>query len=311
MPEVSVVIPTYNSAQFIGEALRSVFDQTFKDYEIIVVDDGSTDQTKEVIHRYGNKIRYIFQEQRGPANARNRGIRDSLGQYIAFLDADDVWLPLKLKKQVCMFHRCPPLAMVFTENSVFNQSGVCQNSIGKGKRLMNGDVVKNIFLYNGVVTSTVMVRSEVFNKIGLFEEELQLAEDDNMWIRIAANFKVALIDEPLVRYRVHPHEITSNKIKLMKSVKTNIKLLKQKDKTVKERIEKVIPLKLSFVEFDLGYEQFNNQKFREARKAFARGIRCCMWNWENYVYLLLSLLPKKVIQVIRWLKRKISPSTIN
>ena len=88
MPEVSVVIPAYNSARFIGEALQSVFDQTFKDYEIIVVDDGSTDSTKQVIDRYGNKIRYVFQQQGGPAKARNRGIRDSLGRFIAFLDAE-------------------------------------------------------------------------------------------------------------------------------------------------------------------------------------------------------------------------------
>jgi glycosyltransferase involved in cell wall biosynthesis len=304
MPEVSVIIPTYNSARFIGEALQSVFDQTLKDYELIVVDDGSTDPTKQVIERYGNKIRYVFQQQGGPAKARNRGIGDSLGRYIAFLDADDVWLPLKLEKQVCTFHRCPELAMVFTENSIFNESGVCRTSLGKGERLMKGDVVKNIFLHSGVVTSTVMVRSEIFDKIGLFEEELRLAEDDNMWVRIAANCEIALINEPLVRYRIHPNEITSDKMRLMESVKTNIRLLLQRDEKVREIIEKVIPLRLSFVEFGLGYEHFRNQKFGEARRAFARGIRCHMWNWRNYVYLLLSLLPEPLIQTVRWIKKR-------
>ena len=304
MPEVSVVIPAYNSARFIGEALQSVFDQTFKDYEIIVVDDGSTDSTKQVIDRYGNKIRYVFQQQGGQAKARNRGIRDSLGRFIAFLDADDVWLPLKLEKQVCMFHRCSELAMVFTENSIFNESGVCRTSLGKGEKLMKGDVAKNIFLHSGVLTSTVMVRSEVFDKIGLFEEELRLAEDDNMWIRIAANSEVALINEPLVGYRIHPDEITSDRMRLMKSIKANIRLLRQKDERVRERIEEVIPLRLSFVEFGLGYEHFRNQKFGEARRAFARGIRCHMWNWRNYVYLLFSLLPEPLIQTVRWLKKR-------
>ncbi len=311
MPEVSVVIPTWNSAKFIGEALQSVFNQTFKDYEVIVVDDGSTDSTKQVIDGYESEIKYIFQKQGGPASARNRGIRESLGQYVAFLDADDVWLPSKLESQVRMFRQCPKMAMVFTENFVFNASGLCQNSLGKRRKLMKGDVAKNIFLYSGVVTSTVMVRSEVFNEVGLFEEELQLAEDDNMWIRIAANFEVGLIDEPLIRYRVHPQKISSDKIRLMESVKTSIRLLTKKDKIVRERIERAIPLRLSFVEFDLGYEHFANQKSGEARKAFARGIHCYVWNWRNYAYFLLSLLPDKVIQGIRRLKRRISPSTLN
>lgn len=310
MLEVSVVIPTYNSAKFLDEALQSVFDQTFKDYEIIVVDDGSTDQTKQVIDRYGNKIRYLYQENGGPAKARNLGIRHSSGKYIAFLDADDVWLPLKLERQVCMFHQRPELAMVFTENLLFNESGVFQTSMGKRKRLMKGDVARNIFLHSEILTSSVIVRVEVFNKIGLFEEELQLAEDDNMWIRTAANFKIELIDEPLVKRRVHSQNITADRKRLFEAVQTNIQLLSQRYMGIKERIEDVIPQKLSQVQFSLGYNHFENQELKEARKAFARGIRCYMWNWRNHVYFLLSLLPIKVMQGIKWLKRKILTGAI-
>ena len=113
MPQVSVVIPTYKRAQFLDEVLQSAFNQTFKDFEVIVVNDGSTDQTKQLLEEYGDKIRYIFQENSGPAKSRNRGIKESLGKYIAFLDADDVWFPLKLEKQIRMFRECPELAMVF------------------------------------------------------------------------------------------------------------------------------------------------------------------------------------------------------
>jgi glycosyltransferase involved in cell wall biosynthesis len=310
MPEVSVVIPAYNSAQFLGEALQSVFEQTFKDYEIIVVDDGSTDQTRKVVDRYKDRVRYVFQENGGPAKAKNRGIRDCLGEYIAFLDADDVWLPLKLEKQVSMFRQNPELAMVFTENAVFNRSCTYVTSMGKRKRLMQGDVARNIFLRSGVVTPTVMVRKVVFDKIGLFEEELRVAEDDNMWVRIAANFKVALIDEPLVKVRAHPHRATADKEKLFESVQTNIQLLSNRYEGVKEKIEDVIPQKISQVHFSLGYHHFENQRYKEARKAFARGIHCYLWNWRNHVYFLFSLLPENVTLGIKWLKRKIlSPNT--
>jgi glycosyltransferase involved in cell wall biosynthesis len=311
MPEVSVVIPTFNSARFLDEALQSILDQSFKDYEIIVVDDGSTDQTKQVVARYGDKIKYILQENSGPAAAKNNGIRNSSGKYIAFLDADDMWLPTKLEKQVKMFRQHPELAMVFTENVCFNEGGIYKTSLVKRSRLMNGDVAKNIFLYSGVATPTVMVRKEIFDRVGLFEEKLYMAEDDNMWVRIAAKFKVALIDEPLVRVRTHPQRATTDKKKLFEMVQTNIHLLSQRSEGVKERLENVIPLKLSQVQFSLGYHYFENCDFKGARKAFAKGISCYRWNWRNYLYLLLSFLPKKTIQRIKQLKNKVLLPTIN
>ena len=312
MPEVSVIIPTYNSAQFLVEALQSVFDQTFKDYEIIIVDDGSTDHTKQLISRYINEIKYIFQENAGPAKAKNRGIMSSSGIYVAFLDADDVWLPTKLEKQVSVFHQDQELAMVFTENSCFDEKrGIFQRSIGKRNKLMNGDIARNIFLHSGVSTPTVMVRREIFNEVGLFEEELYMGEDDNMWVRIASNFKVELIDEPLVKVRSHPNRTTVNKSKLFESIQTNINLLSCRYKGVKKRIEDVIPLKLSRLQFEVGYHHFENLDFGKARKAFARGIRHHIWNWKNYQYWLLSLLPEKVVARTKWLKRKLLSSTIN
>ncbi|MGB8658701.1 MAG: glycosyltransferase [Candidatus Zixiibacteriota bacterium] len=308
MPEVSVVIPTYNSAHFLGEALQSVFDQTFKDYELIVVDDGSTDETKQIVAEYGDKIKYIFQENSGPASAKNNGIRNSVGKYIAFLDADDLWLPTKLEKQVKTFQQSPELAMIFTEHSVFNDRGIYLALIGKRKRLIKGDIARNIFLHNGVATPTVIVRKEIFNKIGLFEEDLCMAEDDNMWVRIAVNFKVELIDEPLVKIRFHPERTTAAKKKLFGYVQSNIRLLTSRYVGVKERIEDVIPRKLSQVQFDLGYVYFEDNELKEARKAFARGIISYKWNWKNYPYFLSCFLPKKMVQTVRWLKRRVLSS---
>ena len=122
-PLVSVIIPAYNSADFIDEALKSVFDQTYKDLEIIVVDDGSTDDTRAVLEKYGDRVNYHYQDNNGPASARNRGIKLARGKYIAFLDADDLWLPTKLEKQVALFKNRENLGFVTTGVCSFDENG--------------------------------------------------------------------------------------------------------------------------------------------------------------------------------------------
>jgi glycosyltransferase involved in cell wall biosynthesis len=303
MPKVSIILPTYNSVQFIEEALESIRQQTFRDYEVIVVDDGSEDQTGEIVKQCGEKLRYLYQDHGGPAKARNRGIGESTGKYVAFLDSDDLWLPTKLEKQVDMMDRNPELGMVITENLCFNDRGVLIPSMGKKKRLMEGDIAKNIFLHSWVVTPTVMVKKEVFDQVGLFEEELQLAEDDNMWVRIAANFKVGLLDEVLVKVRDHPSRTILDRKKMFESVRANIELLSYKYTGVHERIKSAIPLKYSRLYFEMGYFSFENQNFIEARTAFRQGINSYAWYWKNYVYLLLSCLPKKLVQKLKTVKR--------
>ena len=308
MPEVSVIIPTYNSDQFLEKALQSVFNQTFTDYEIIVVDDGSIDQTRQVIANYRDKINYIYQENGGPSKARNRGIRASSAPYIAFLDADDMWLPSKLEQQIAIFHQRPELGMVSTNAFSFNDRGIIRRS-HKRQRLLVGNVARNIFLYDGVGTPTVMVRKKVFDRVGYFDEELLLAEDDNMWVRIAAQFEVEIIEEPLVKIRDHPGRITRNREKLYEMVQTNIDLLSLRYAGVKEIVEKVLPKKVSMLQFEIGYYRFENGAFHEARKAFAKGIRSYWWNWKNVLYFAATLMPPGVIQCVRRIKGKIQHSS--
>jgi glycosyltransferase involved in cell wall biosynthesis len=306
MPKVSIILPVYNSAQFVEEALESIRQQTYRDYEVIVVDDGSQDQTGEIVKQHKGKLRYIYQDHGGPAQARNRGIRESTGKYIAFLDSDDLWLPSKLEKQVDMMDRNPELSMVITENLCFNEQGVFMPWMGKREKLMEGDIAKNIFVHSWVGTPTVMVKREVFDRVGLFEEQLQLAEDDNMWVRIAANFKVGLLDEVLVKVRDHSSRTILDREKMFESVRVNIELLSHKYAGVGERIKNVIPLKYSQLYFQVGYYSFENQNYVEARTAFRQGIKSYRWYWKNYVYFLLSCLPKKLVQKLKNIKTKFS-----
>ena len=312
MPEVSVIIPMYNASRFIVEALQSVFDQTFKDWEIIVVDDGSTDDSRQIIEKYRERLKYFWQENGGPSKARNYGIRESSGEYIAFLDADDVWFPSKLGKQINAFRRNAALGMVLTDNSLFDEHGIYRTSVGKRNYLMRGNIIKNIFIRTGVVTSTVMVRKDVFNTIGLFEEELRIAEDDNMWIRIAAHYDIELIDEPLLKFRDHRFRTMRTSDNIEECVLENIQLLTSKyGDRVKAGVEPFVPRKLSEIHFIHGYGRFEKLDFKEARRFFVKALSYYKRNWKCYIYLTMSLFPVSVTRVLQSLKRRLLSSSFN
>lgn len=306
-PLVSVIIPTYNSAKYIEEALRSVFNQTFQDFEIIVIDDGSTDNTGKILEKYNQIIRYICQANGGPSSARNTGIRQAKGKFIAFLDADDLWLPTKLEKQIALFNCNSNLGMVTTGACSFDDKGVFGYSTNKRATLMNGNIARNIFLHSNIGTPTVLVKKEVFDKIGLFEENIRQGEDDNMWIRIAANYDVELIDEALIQVRNHPTRMTFNRAELVANVQASIELLKTKyGEKVKNSIESAIPIKIAFLQFAIGYGLYESGNYRDARRAFAKGSSSWIWYWKNPLYLLLTFIPKNLTGLLKSLKRKLA-----
>jgi len=307
-PLVSVIIPAYNSADYIEEALESVFKQTFQDFEILVIDDGSTDDTGAILEKYKDRIEYCFQENGGPASARNQGIRMARGEYIAFLDADDIWLATKLEKQIALFRQRQNLGMVITGSCSFDKKGIYGFSTKKREYLMIGDIARNIFLRSGVGTPTVMVRKKVFDKVGLFEENIRYGEDDNLWIRIASHYDVELIDEALIRVRNHPGRMTANQTALLEDVQDNIQFLKTKyGDIVRKKIEKAAPIKIARVQFSIGYGQYEIGNYREARKAFARGTFHRIWFWKNPIYFLLTFMPSCLMAMLRSIKRKLVP----
>jgi len=308
MPEVSVIIPAYNSSRYIAEALDSVFEQTFKDFEVIVVDDGSTDDTRRIIENYPHQIKYFYQENGGPAKARNLGIRKSEGKYIAFLDADDLWLASKLEKQVAEFEKNPELGMVITENCLFDDAGVYRDVVGKSNYLMHGDLVTNIFLKSGVVTPTVMVRRDVFGEIGLFEETLRIGEDDNMWIRIAFHYPVGFVDEPLAKIR--DHQMRTMRVNQNYAVYTRASvemLLNKYDRRLGDKIRKLVPRKFYQGNFGIGYRHFEQEEYAEARKAFREALKYDRWHLKAYAYILMTMVPKRIIRFLRTAKRKLLP----
>ncbi len=215
---VSVVIPTYNSGRFIAQAIRSVLGQTYARYEVIVVDDGSTDETKDVLREFDGHSRYLYQDNRGPSAARNAGIRLARGEYICFLDADDIWAPNKLEVQLTFMEQHPDIGLVFSDEEEVSAEGDIRPSLLAQSRFYSDlvsqkplqDAFRKLLIENCIPTSTVMVRKACFAKAGLFDESLMVVEDRDMWLRIAADFGIACLPLILGKKREHQRNISAN-----------------------------------------------------------------------------------------------------
>jgi len=213
-PTVSVIIPTYNRANLVDKAIKSVLSQTYQDFEIIVIDDGSTDNTEEIIRGFKDKrVKYIkkYKKNRGISATRNIGIKVARGKYIASLDSDDEWLPDKLDKQIKILQDGPPeLGVVYSNSCYIDESGKNMNKLPKPKKL-EGYIYEDLLGGNYVGTpSTVLIRKECFQQVGLFDDLLNTQADWDMWIRIAKYYRFALIKTPLVRYRLHSNQLSKN-----------------------------------------------------------------------------------------------------
>ena len=212
MPNVSVVITCFNYGQYLEAAVRSVLDQTYRDVEVIVVDDGSTDNTPDIMRIYvsDDRVSYIRQENAGQPKAKNRGILASKGAFIAFLDADDLWMPEKLEKQMVLFDD-PQVGVVYARRIWINQDG--EIIPGNERRLWRGEVLDRIFIDNFVCFSSAVIRRAVLHQVGFFDESLPMGIDYDLWIRVAACATFDFVDEPLVRYRTGHANLSRNTLK--------------------------------------------------------------------------------------------------
>lgn len=209
---VSVVIPTYNSGPLVFEAVDSALAQTRPAHEIIVIDDGSTDDTAERIARFGDRVRYLRQANGGVSSARNRGIAEATGELIGFLDADDVWHPRKLEIQVSAMAANPQLGLLGA--ATFEWPAVAHPII-EGELKPVEIRFEELLAKNRFVTSTVLVRSTAIRDAGEFDRTLQGPEDYDMWLRIARHSNVAVLATPLTGYReATPNSLSKNAVRM-------------------------------------------------------------------------------------------------
>lgn len=196
MAETTVIIPTYNRLHFLKEAVASVFGQTYTNFELIVVDDGSTDGTRDFVAGLANPVRYVRQENAGPSSARNRGFVEARGEFITFLDSDDLWQPTKLAAQIALMRNEPEATVCYTDE-IWIRRGKRINQ-GKRHRKYGGWIFEKCVPLCIVSPSSVLMRRAFFEEVGLFDEHLPACEDYDLWLRAALRFPFHFIPEKLI-----------------------------------------------------------------------------------------------------------------
>jgi glycosyltransferase involved in cell wall biosynthesis len=211
---VTVIIPAFNAERHIGEALESVRDQTLREVEVVVVDDGSRDGTVREVERFANELdlTIVSQANAGPAAARNAGIRRARGRHCAFLDSDDVMLPDRLAAQMELLDAEADLGLVHTDLMTFDDHGIIHRTRRVFSDPCGGLVLHRLLLDNFITTSTVMAPKARLIEAGLFGEQRRVSEDFELWLRMAARWKVGFIDRPLVKYRRHAGSLSDDKL---------------------------------------------------------------------------------------------------
>jgi len=275
MPKISIIIPTYNRANLLAKSINSVLSQTYKDFELIVVDDGSTDNTSEIVENFKkNDVRIVYihiDNSGGPAHPKNIGIKKAQGEYIAFLDDDDEWMSTKLEKQISLFeNNKDDLAIVSCDSVVIDDRG--EIAVKTSKITNYG--LRDLLIKNSIFTGTVLMKASAIQNMDLFDEQLKFLEDWDMWIRILAdNKKIEFYPEILFKYNIGNANTTKNvsdtkKIEALEYVyKKNIFLYE------KYKISHVIM-------FRIAIKYYLAKKYEESRRYFKQSI------FKNKTYLL-------------------------
>lgn len=313
-PKVSVIVPTYNSAQYINESIDSALNQTYKDFEIIVVDDGSTDNTKEVLKTYGNKISYYFQKNSGVNKARFLGLNVAKGAYIALLDADDKWLPEKLNSQVEILDSCPDIDLVFSNFHDFYESGFDRRTFFDQNTIFRKIPVKSIsdvhpeykafasenILYdylrgNFVAPSTLTVRKKIVVKFEMFEKMVDGREFYEFGTRTFHQIKLGFVDKVLTHRRFHETNITFNRELVCKrTIEICSKAINYP--WMDEKCQKFLKKELMNVYLKLGKYYFVKGRFLEAWGSFSLAFqKQCFRTDAMVIFYLISFLWQEII----------------
>lgn len=313
MATVSVIIPAYNSERYVGDAIKSVLAQTYKPAEVIVVDDGSSDGTGRVVQGFGSAVRYLHQANRGEPAARNLGLRSATGEYVAFLDADDLWAPEKLELQMQYFAAHPKCAVVYSDMSTFDDHGVVDASVKVRFNITfpTGNIFVPLFRETLFGSGSVVFRKNCVDKVGFFDEQFLIGCDYEMWLRMSRHFEFGVVDRPLLKYRQHPQMSTRGLGRALWNgvpweVAALSKTLRSYPEAVQELGQAAVNRRLAKVYADLAHTQFQLQEYRDARQLFAGALRYRRANAQYWAFYLATFLSPGQIAGVRKMYKKVS-----
>ncbi len=337
---ISVIIPTYNCSDYIIEAIESVLNQTYKDVEIIVIDDGSTDDTYKILKPYLHKIKYIYQDNSGPSRARNVGIQEAKGEYIAFLDADDKWRTFKIYLQLSLLEALPDVNMIFSNYAVIDKNGtlIVDSYIEKGfpifseykvkikgifnkvipiKKICNfdgllsdsyvyyGNIFDKLFMGNFILPSTEIIRRSSLRPPFLFNEKYKCAVDQDFHLRFSKNHKIAYIDISTTEYRINRKGQLSGKQNtsqlILNTIETRLRVINEDSEFLSQK-RGLIKKVLAKDFLRLSYYYLSELDMKSSRKYAISSLRYKPLLIKSWVIFLSSFFPPFVLSLIRSFK---------
>lgn len=313
-PLVSVVIASYNRAQFVEDAIRSVQNQTFDDVEIIVVDDGSTDSTHNILNNFGESISVINQLNQGRSSARNTGVNNSKGDYIAFLDSDDTWLYNKLAKQLDLLRKQPKVGLVHTFSDVVDESGNVIRKYTDQRNKLYQQSMKSGYSYENLsescimFLSTVMVRRDCWESVGFMDINIPAFEDWDWYLRASRKFEISILPEVLVHFRLHSSNTSQEEFFQGRVLTCNKHLHwldKHPDTDSISNIRRNFYIQLASAYYVHGD---TNKSGLFMHKAMQIDIKVLL-NPSNMRYLFAMYMPATILNIFRLLKRWMFNST--
>ena len=314
--QISVVIPTFNCAPFIASAIESVLRQTVKVGEIVVVDDGSTDETKEILTQFADSIRYVYQTNTGLSTARNRGIEEARGEVIALLDADDIWREDKIELQASLLARHPDIEVVFSDYQNFRGAAYhrpyfegiellsqlrVENLDGDNLRVADNDFFRKILRHHIILPSTFMARKACFERVGNFDPSLRIVQDTHLWLRMAKQCKFAFINAPLVDRRLRDGSLITDESNFIDECIVMIQgLPNQMDRLTSDEISSIRQ----------ALDHWYWQAYRMYRVRAGRFTRSYLFNrilrrdfrLRPLLFFLLSIVPDYVVGTVNTLR---------
>jgi glycosyltransferase involved in cell wall biosynthesis len=308
---VSVIIPTFNNADFLVQAIRSVLAQTYQDFEIIVIDDASTDNTEQMLQSFAGRICYVRQDRGGPSVARNRGILQARGELIAFLDADDLWRPTKLARQVDYLDRHPEACLVYTDFTRGPQPGSNnQSRLRDFKPRDPADAFHSLLEENFIATPTAAVRRSALARSGLFDPTLRGSEDLDLWLRLAGHSTRAgkpghvsarsfgFIDEILVDVRQHEANTSRTVDFIHEQIRAaQIMLARWGDDPLAARL---LRRRLGICSWNLAFAEQTCGRYSQARSAY--------WSSARYTF---AARPSPLSLFLHWKRHESSPPILS
>jgi glycosyltransferase involved in cell wall biosynthesis len=315
MPLISVIIPVYNCIEYLPKALASVLDQNNVTVEVIVVDSSTDNSCATFSSQSESRVRYVYQEPRGVSAARNLGIQHAQGDYIAFQDADDEWLPDKLKIQMSAFYQYPDTGLVFTDTMMFRDGEVIQEAMNRHMLrdwcrshasdepgCYYGGLYEQLLKRDCMNTSSVLVRRKVLEEHGTFDENFKVGEDYDLWLRIARNHPMIFIDRVLCKYRVQDGGLSGGEdVRGLRWLDAHIAVREKHRRLNWVPAEHIGLLNevLSQRCWEAGWDYFSRNEFLKARRHFWRTLRARPLSPKAWLYWCSSFLPKQVVEAMR------------